>query len=149
MMYVLCFGISPTPSLTRGAQRMSAPVQHLRPRRLQKEGSRSKNVRRTRESWSKRGTRWTKPKYVIVYAFYAFRTDSCQVVDAVKRYSYLLGQTDLFRHFVDVQVLIRVGVPLQSSSDILCHIQKARDPDYAAVFDTEPKAKGRGRKKAA
>ncbi|KAF8484763.1 P-loop containing nucleoside triphosphate hydrolase protein [Russula ochroleuca] len=53
--------------------------------------------------------------------------DKAKVADAVKRYSYLLGQTDLFRHFVNVQ--------------------KSRDPDYAAVLDAEPKAKGRGRKK--
>ncbi|KAI9508946.1 SNF2 family N-terminal domain-containing protein [Russula earlei] len=55
--------------------------------------------------------------------------DKAKVADAVKRYSYLLGQTDLFRHFVDVQ--------------------KARNPEYAAVFDAEPKAKGRGRKRGA
>lgn len=24
--------------------------------------------------------------------------------DAIKRYSYLLGQTDLFKHFVDMKV---------------------------------------------
>ncbi|KAH8826323.1 P-loop containing nucleoside triphosphate hydrolase protein [Flagelloscypha sp. PMI_526] len=48
-------------------------------------------------------------------------------VDAVKRYSYLLGQTELFRHFVDMK--------------------KARDPEYAAWIDTQPKPKGRGRKK--
>ncbi|KAH8999110.1 P-loop containing nucleoside triphosphate hydrolase protein [Lactarius akahatsu] len=55
--------------------------------------------------------------------------DKAKVADAVKRYSYLLGQTDLFRHFVDVQ--------------------RARDSEYAAMIDEEPKAKGRGRKKAA
>ncbi|KAN0132684.1 SNF2 family N-terminal domain containing protein [Lactarius tabidus] len=55
--------------------------------------------------------------------------DKAKVADAVKRYSYLLGQTDLFRHFVDMQ--------------------KSRDADYAAILDAEPKAKGRGRKKAA
>ena len=27
-----------------------------------------------------------------------------QISDAVKRYSYLLGQTDLFKHFVDIKV---------------------------------------------
>jgi hypothetical protein len=26
-----------------------------------------------------------------------------QITDAVKRYSYLLGQTDLFKHFVDIK----------------------------------------------
>ncbi|KAH9077177.1 P-loop containing nucleoside triphosphate hydrolase protein [Lactarius deliciosus] len=51
--------------------------------------------------------------------------DKAKVADAVKRYSYLLGQTDLFRHF------------------------RARDSEYAAMIDEEPKAKGRGRKKAA
>ncbi|KAJ2930321.1 hypothetical protein H1R20_g6789, partial [Candolleomyces eurysporus] len=54
--------------------------------------------------------------------------DKAKVADAVKRYSYLLGQTELFKHFVD--------------------IQRARDPEYAAVMDSQPKPKGRGRKKA-
>ncbi|KAF9001708.1 SNF2 family N-terminal domain-containing protein [Cyathus striatus] len=54
--------------------------------------------------------------------------DKAKVADAVKRYSYLLGQTELFKHFVD--------------------IKKARDPEYAAMLDAQPKPKGRGRKKA-
>ncbi|KAH9942954.1 P-loop containing nucleoside triphosphate hydrolase protein [Amylocystis lapponica] len=54
--------------------------------------------------------------------------DKAKITDAVKRYSYLLGQTELFKHFVD--------------------IKKARDPEYAAMFDAQPKPKGRGRKKA-
>ncbi|KAF8715643.1 hypothetical protein AX14_012523 [Amanita brunnescens Koide BX004] len=54
--------------------------------------------------------------------------DKAKVADAVKRYSYLLGQTDLFKHFMD--------------------IKKARDPEYAALLDAQPKPKGRGRKKA-
>ncbi|KAH7920364.1 hypothetical protein BV22DRAFT_1039935 [Leucogyrophana mollusca] len=54
--------------------------------------------------------------------------DKAKITDAVKRYSYLLGQTDLFKHFVD--------------------IKKARDPQYAAMLDAQPKPKGRGRKKA-
>ncbi|KAJ7224436.1 SNF2 family N-terminal domain-containing protein [Mycena pura] len=53
--------------------------------------------------------------------------DKAKVGDAVKRYSYLLGQTELFKHFVD--------------------IKRARDPEYAAVLDAQPKPKGRGRKK--
>ncbi|KAG6840217.1 hypothetical protein C0991_008138 [Blastosporella zonata] len=51
-----------------------------------------------------------------------------KLADAVKRYSYLLGQTELFKHFVD--------------------IKRARDPEYAAMMDAQPKPKGRGRKKA-
>ncbi|KAF8499323.1 SNF2 family N-terminal domain-containing protein [Hysterangium stoloniferum] len=54
--------------------------------------------------------------------------DKAKITDSIKRYSYLLGQTDLFRHFVDVK--------------------RARDPEYAALMDTQPKPKGRGRKKA-
>ncbi|KAG1746247.1 SNF2 family N-terminal domain-containing protein [Suillus occidentalis] len=55
--------------------------------------------------------------------------DKAKITDAVKRYSYLLGQTDLFKHFVD--------------------IKKTRDPQYAALLDSQPKPKGRGRKKGA
>ena len=29
-----------------------------------------------------------------------------QIADAVKRYSYLLGQTELFKHFVDIKVCL-------------------------------------------
>lgn len=54
--------------------------------------------------------------------------DKAKLADAVKRYTYLLGQTDLFKHFVD--------------------IKRARDPEYAALLDSQPKPKGRGRKKA-
>ncbi|KAL1681451.1 SNF2 family N-terminal domain-containing protein [Schizophyllum commune] len=53
--------------------------------------------------------------------------DKNKITDAVKRYSYLLGQTDLFKHFVD--------------------IRRAQDPEYAAMMDAQPKPKGRGRKK--
>ena len=71
----------------------------------------------------------------------------CKVADAVKRYSYLLGQTDLFRHFVDVQVR---SASLTDPVPILTlDTQRARDSEYAAILDEEPKAKGRGRKKAA
>ncbi|KAH8111964.1 hypothetical protein DFH11DRAFT_559521 [Phellopilus nigrolimitatus] len=55
--------------------------------------------------------------------------DKAKVTDAVKRYSYLLGQTDLFKHFVDMK--------------------RARDPEYAAMVDAQPKPKGRGRKRPA
>ncbi|KAF5352870.1 hypothetical protein D9756_006326 [Leucocoprinus leucothites] len=54
--------------------------------------------------------------------------DKAKLTDAVKRYSYLLGQTELFKYFVD--------------------IKRARDPEYAALMDAQPKPKGRGRKKA-
>ncbi|KAL4068818.1 SNF2 family N-terminal domain-containing protein [Scleroderma yunnanense] len=53
--------------------------------------------------------------------------DKVKISDAVKRYSYLLGQTELFKHFVD--------------------LKKARDPQYAALLDSQSKQKGRARKK--
>lgn len=64
----------------------------------------------------------------------------------MKRYSYLLGQTELFKHFVDMQVCIVYFI-----SDWLIAIQRARDPEYAALTDAQErdKPKGRGRKKAA
>ncbi|EIN12993.1 SNF2 family DNA-dependent ATPase [Punctularia strigosozonata HHB-11173 SS5] len=54
--------------------------------------------------------------------------DKAKIADAVKRYSFLLGQTDLFKHFVD--------------------LKRARDPEYAAMMDAQPQQKKRGRKKA-
>ncbi|KDR65642.1 hypothetical protein GALMADRAFT_148509 [Galerina marginata CBS 339.88] len=55
--------------------------------------------------------------------------DKATIADAVKHYSYLLGKTELFKHFVDIKV-------------------KASDPEYAAFMDAQPKPKGRGCKKA-
>jgi SWI/SNF-related matrix-associated actin-dependent regulator of chromatin subfamily A member 5 len=68
-----------------------------------------------------------------------------QVADSIKRYSYLLGQTDLFRHFVDIKVVNLLILDVASS----LFFQRARDPEYAALMDTQPKPKGRGRKKVA
>jgi hypothetical protein len=37
-----------------------------------------------------------------------------QITDAVKRYSYLLGQTELFKHFVDIKVsLVAVSLTMR------------------------------------
>ncbi|KAJ3825138.1 SNF2 family N-terminal domain-containing protein [Lentinula raphanica] len=52
--------------------------------------------------------------------------DKAKVADAVKRYSYLLGQTELFKHFVD--------------------IKRANDPEYAALLDAQ-QGKGGGKRK--
>ncbi|KAJ3740548.1 SNF2 family N-terminal domain-containing protein [Lentinula detonsa] len=52
--------------------------------------------------------------------------DKAKEADAVKRYSYLLGQTELFKHFVD--------------------IKRAKDPEYAALLDAQ-EGKGTGKKK--
>ncbi|KDQ18160.1 hypothetical protein BOTBODRAFT_63862 [Botryobasidium botryosum FD-172 SS1] len=57
--------------------------------------------------------------------------DKAKVADTTKRYSYLLGQSELFQHFVDAR--------------------KARDPDYAAMITSQEQqsAKVKGKKKAA
>ncbi|TDL20866.1 hypothetical protein BD410DRAFT_871023 [Rickenella mellea] len=52
-------------------------------------------------------------------------------VDAVKRYSYLLGQTEFFFSFI-----------------LFITPQRARDPEYTTFMDPQPRAKGRGCKKA-
>ncbi|KAF8523184.1 SNF2 family DNA-dependent ATPase [Hysterangium stoloniferum] len=57
--------------------------------------------------------------------------DKAKITDSIKRYSYLLGQTDLFRHFVDVKTPVLL-------SDLFA----------ARPMDAQPKPKGRGRKKA-
>lgn len=62
----------------------------------------------------------------------------------MKRYSYLLGQTELFKHFVDIKVSSSALAPSPANS----LAQKASDPEYAALMDAQPKPKGRGRKKA-
>lgn len=41
--------------------------------------------------------------HILLYHF-DFSLTGLQMSDAVKRYSYLLGQTDLFKHFVDMKV---------------------------------------------
>jgi hypothetical protein len=42
-----------------------------------------------------------------------------QITDAVKRYSYLLGQTELFKHFVDIKVRYQIHFfPAVSQSPI-------------------------------
>ena len=47
---------------------------------------------------------WTRPRYVSPHCDDLTTLNGLQVADAVKRYSYLLGQTELFKHFVDIKV---------------------------------------------
>ena len=41
-----------------------------------------------------------------VHVIFSIRLTTFQLADAVKRYSYLLGQTELFKHFVDIKVVL-------------------------------------------
>jgi hypothetical protein len=66
---------------------------------------------------------------MVVVTFIIFYIHACQVADAVKRYSYLLGQTDLFRHFVDVQVRLTPHHPTNFPHCTYGLFQKARDPE--------------------
>src|ERR1700744_6718798 len=93
--------------LTRDVQRTNSQAHHLRLRKPQRDDSRSRNARTMKASSSRRGTKWTRPKYGVTQALLVCCAHICKVADAVKRYSYLLGQTDLFRHFVDMQVRSR------------------------------------------
>ncbi|KIM72936.1 hypothetical protein PILCRDRAFT_829467, partial [Piloderma croceum F 1598] len=49
--------------------------------------------------------------------------DKAKITDALKRYSYPLGQIELLKHFVN--------------------IKRAHDPECTAMMDAQPKLRGR------
>jgi len=49
--------------------------------------------------------------------------DKAKITDALKRYSYSLGQIELLKHFVN--------------------IKRAHDPECTAMMDAQPKLRGR------
>ena len=58
------------------------------------------------------GRKWTRTRYPpraspLWYGIPTLR----KISDAVKRYSYLLGQTELFKHFVDIKVRPVIKTP--------------------------------------
>ena len=60
---------------------------------------------------------------------------------------HLLGQTELFKHFVDIKVC--AAYEFRSSPlKLMLYLQRAHDPEYTAMMDALLKPKGRGRKKA-
>jgi hypothetical protein len=71
-----------------------------------------------------------------------------QAADSIKRFSYLLGQTELFRHFIDLKVggKIRLANLVVESTDtqtvylILWRTQKGRDPEFANLLEESEKA---------
>ncbi|KAF9516064.1 hypothetical protein BS47DRAFT_1371876 [Hydnum rufescens UP504] len=56
------------------------------------------------------------------------KLDKAKLADSMKRYSYLLGQTDLFQHFVDAKA--------------------SRDVEYAEIIRAQTQTKGKGKKKS-
>jgi SWI/SNF-related matrix-associated actin-dependent regulator of chromatin subfamily A member 5 len=64
----------------------------------------------------------------------------------MKRFSYLLGQTELFQHFVDIKVCFLhdmfLVIPLTTSLP-----QKNRDPAFAEMLEAQQaKDSGKGKK---
>jgi hypothetical protein len=51
-----------------------------------------------------RDRRWTRPRSVLPSMHLCQVTYMSQIADAVKCYSHLLGQTELFKHFIDIKV---------------------------------------------
>lgn len=86
--------------------------------------------KRKRGSWISRDRQWTRQKYVPFISFTRpyLTYSTTQIADAVKRYSYLLGQTELFKHFVGIKVR-----SLSFESGYFSHFlpQRASDPEYA------------------
>lgn len=67
----------------------------------------------------------------------------------MKRFSYLLGQTELFQHFVDIKVCPLVApctLPIQLTKFAS---QKNRDPAFAEMLEAQQaKDSGKGKKAA-
>lgn len=51
----------------------------------------------------------------------------------MKRFTYLLGQTELFQHFIDLKVSERTDVGAMRRADG----QKQREPEFAAMLDEQ------------
>ncbi len=76
----------------------------------------------------------------------------------MKRFNYLLGQTELFQHFIDIKVRERLVVspfssmyphPFADSGDVADDLQRDRDPEFAAMLAAEQAKKdNKGKKKA-
>ena len=61
----------------------------------------------------------------------------------MRGYSYRSGHTELFKHFVDIKVSTAFFVWPQL--ELTSHLQRAHDPEYASIMDTQLKPKGQGR----
>ena len=54
------------------------------------------------------------------------------IADAVKRYSYLLSQTGLFKYLVDIKVFHSFSFQSRQPQTVF---QTASDPEYVALMD--------------
>lgn len=73
----------------------------------------------------------------------------------MKRFSYLMGQTELFEHFLEIKVSCSyVGVSYRSRFILrrlyFMNLQKERDPEFARMIEEQQAKKdAKGKKKAA
>jgi len=77
------------------------------PRRRERKRTRGEKPQKV--SYKSRDRKWIKQRHLSrSFCFFLSiqknLTKTSQVADAVKRYSYLLGQTELFKHFVNIKV---------------------------------------------
>jgi hypothetical protein len=73
--------------------------------KLQESAERRRRKQKTKVSCRQSAKKWTRQRYgLILQVISSLQLTSCKITDAVKRYSYLLGQTELFKHFVDIKV---------------------------------------------
>jgi hypothetical protein len=77
----------------------------------------------------------------------------------MKRFNYLLGQTELFQHFIDIKVSVtgfQAQFPNHPKTNLADAIwsnriapKRDRDPEFAAMLAAEEAKKdGKGKKKA-
>ena len=106
-------------------------------RRRRRPSLRSSNGRRSaarrrsaasppRASCTRGGRRWTRQRCASNWtlrcrAMCLSSLGCAQVSDAVKRYSFLLGQTELFKHFVDIKVRSDIPYMLVLLSHVSAH----------------------------
>ena len=78
---------------------------------------------------------WRTCEVVTDHLYHLNRNRTCltlticgKISDAVKRYSYLLGQTELFKHFVDIKVrrFCFSSKSVRSHACLTCFIESAR-----------------------
>lgn len=65
--------------------------------------------------------------------------------DSIKRFSYLLGQTELFRHFCDLKVCPSTLCSPSASSLTFDRVQAQREPEFAAMLAESEKALSKGK----
>lgn len=117
-----------TPAKKRAADKAAERKAATGSKRAQKQ-DREVGVRRPR---SRPGNHASLTDCCLSVSQFAARKDAqaaLKSADSIKRFAYLLGQTDLFRHF--------------------CDLKAERDPEFAAMLEESEKQLGKGKASAA